>query len=247
MPTAHFPSFSVRKQDAQTLHLPMTGFVRVNSIPIVGSVNSLNITTQLTTALASAARNSRPVPLQRSANEEGRGVVMSGEIISIYSSTTQRKTQLNGIEVFGILSEAAGVYTLTFRQISDLGGITDVLLDSQNISIEVPYRFDIHELPSNAITALSDRNVYQDVENRFEVVQEDVIIVTKNTIPVLSQEPVLNGAVWIEYRGFTMSNSPTANIITVDVPTRTLTFDAVIAGYDLHAGELITIYYTTNG
>lgn len=245
MPNKFFPLFANKKQDPQTIHLPLTAFVRVKAVPIAAAGTSVVITPQLTTALKTAARNGQEVPLQKSANEEGRGVAVGGEIISIYSSTTQRKLDVGGIEVYGLLSEAAGVYTVTFKQVGTTGAIADVSVPIQNIDLEIPYRFDLHELPSNAITGLNTRNVFEEILSLFGIAQEELTTTAKNTIPALSQTPATNGAIWVEYRGFMFSNGAGAAVLSVNTATRTLTFDPAKAGFDIPDGELLTVYYTT--
>lgn len=248
MATPHFPVFGNRKQDAQTIHLPLVAYTRVNGLNVAAPAISSDITAALTTALTTAARNGQAVPLQVSTNEEARGVVTGTDLIQVYSSPSGQKVSVGGDEVFATIGEAGGVYTVNFKTIdAATGNSVDANLPAGDYDFEIPYRFDIHELPSNALIAITARNVSEDVAAAQTAAAHraaELTIATQNVVPDLPTAPdTTNASVFFDYRGFNLTANLPTSVMNV-TGAGAVTFDSATAGFNLDVGEIITVYYS---
>lgn len=251
MATPYFPLIgTTRKQDAQTIHCPLQAYVGINSIPFAAPSNTLDVSTVLATALATAARASQPVPLVASLNDEMRGVVTRPGLnrVLVYQNGT-RKIEVNGQEVFGRVTDAGPVFTVEFFTIDAAGAETTAIIPVQGVaglSLEIPYLFNFHEIPSNALIAVTTRNVKEDIDAIASqpLRSQELTIATLNTIPSLAVPPnITTGTVFFDYRGFGMSSNLPRSVMTVDAAGG-ITYDAVNAGIDLYPGEVLSVYYT---
>lgn len=260
MATAHFPTFSNRKQDPQTIHLPLVAYTRVGGVtlaatataPAVPESASVDITALLTTALATAARNGQAVPSQISTDEETRGVVTTTgkNLVLVYGANGQ-KLEDDSSEVYGRITSGGAApnltYTVTFYTKDDTGAETAANLPNGTIDLELPYRFDLHELPSDALVAVKGRNVREELSS-MALQEEELIIVTdpnnagETTIPNLANAPNITSPIWMNYRGWMTALNGNVSAITVDA-TGQFTVDETAMGYTLPLGETVTVYY----
>lgn len=254
MGTKHFPLFSNRKQDAQTIHLPLVAFTRIGGIavagtpvaaPAVATSGSVDISAALKTALSTAGRNNQSVPAQPSTGEEVRGVVTDA-MVQVYSASGT-KIEFNGAEVYGRLTTtgtalANYAFTVSFFYLDGAGTETAATIENQNIALELPYRFDLHELPTDSLIAVKGRNVREELSSSSHIAEE-LTIATQNTIPDLTDTPkVVGAALWFDYRGFSLTANLTTSLMTTTADKKTV-FDSTAAGFNLDVGEIITAFY----
>ena len=118
----------------------------------VTAASSTVITTALTTSVATAGRGATSVPLQvASATQAGVVTTAALNTVDIFDATTKDKLVSSaGNEVYGRITEAAGVYTLSYyTRIS--GTETAYTMTAGNIDFRYAYRFTLEKLPIDAI------------------------------------------------------------------------------------------------
>ena len=173
----------------------LAAFVRANNLTVATTTSSTVVTTAITTALTTAADGSS-VPLQISTTN-GPGVVTTGAGNRIELCNTTSKDKIlaaNGEEVYGRLTEAGAVYTLSYFTLSNTGVEAAYTFPAAAaIDFEFTYRFELHQLPTDAITAITTRNVNQDAMGAGSAGSpfgEAVAVTATNTIAALTKTPV---------------------------------------------------------
>jgi len=141
---------------------PLSASVRINGFSASGNTGIL--TTALGTALSTAGEGGVSVPVQPLGGANTIGVITSGvnNRTEIYGGASKLKlTDASGNEVFGRITEAGGVYTLTYSSL--IAGVeTAHSMPAAAIDIEFSYRFDFARFPADAAIAVSARNISND-------------------------------------------------------------------------------------
>ncbi len=146
---------------AKQIRQVLSAFVAVNGFSATGTEDVA--TPEITTALSSAGRGNIAVPLQVSAGPDGSGVVTSGNNrVLIYDATTKDKlVNSNDNEVFGRITEAAGVYTISYFTLES-GVETAHDIGTVDIDYQFAYRYEFKDLPADALILVPQRNVADD-------------------------------------------------------------------------------------
>lgn len=158
-----------------------------------------DISTALSTALATAGEShvtkaAAAVPVQPSASK-GVGVITTGATnrVEIFDGTTGDKIEEGGREVYGELTEAGGVYTVTYFYDDATGAQTAYSFAANTtIDLEIPYRFPFHLLPIDHAIAYSSRRVQTDVPGTSGgaiAKHEQLTVTALNTLSALSVAP----------------------------------------------------------
>ena len=217
--------------------------VRVNNVA-TGAAASKVVTSDLTTALGTAGDGGVSVPLQVSASL-GLGVITTttANKVQIYDNTTKDKlSDGSGNELYGRITEAAGVYTLSFYSL--VAGVETAYTfgTTTNIDFEFSYRFDFYRLPTDALVAIASRNVADDVNTRGGVFKMEVVTVTaQNTLQALSKTPIAN-TLKLQVRGKTEHCLSGGAVSAIG---KTMNWSTVNAGYNLETtDEVIAEYFT---
>lgn len=221
--------------------------IRVNNFSANGSSNT--VTSAITTALTTAGAGGVSVPLQVSASE-GLGVIASGanNKVEIYSSTSKDKIGSVGEEVYGRLTEAGGVYTLSYYTLSNAGIETAYSFSSAtNIDFEFNYRFDFARFPTDGAISITARNISNDPGSTGGMLQREQLTPTaQNTLPNLTKTPIsasgvsliING---IEYDSFGGGAAP----FSVNISTKAVSWSAANAGFSIETTDRVIAQYTT--
>ena len=166
----------------------LDGFVRVVNFAAAGIDDVA--TTALTTALSTASASGGAMPLQI-ASSSVVGVVTNAanNRVAIFSNASKLPlVDNNNVEVYGRITEAAGVYTLTYFTL--VAGVeTSTTVSSTNIDFEFTYRFDFERLPATFATGVTGRNVVDDPSGGAIDVEEARNPTALNTIAALSFAP----------------------------------------------------------
>ena len=131
------------------------GYIQVPNITTVGT--SINITSSLTIALTTAGYNGGAVSLLKSLNETQNGVVETppNNVVFLFNAITKEKIyDTLGRQVYGRITNIPGVHIVTFY--SFLTGILGIdpsytFPISLSLNYEVPYRFLLKDVPTDAI------------------------------------------------------------------------------------------------
>ncbi|NJR38530.1 MAG: hypothetical protein HC781_06385 [Leptolyngbyaceae cyanobacterium CSU_1_4] len=223
--------------------------IRLTGISVSGS--SADISTAIATALSTAGDGGVAVPTQvvGGSNKVGIITLAPSNRCEIALSTSKDKIlALNGEEIFARLSEAGGIYTLSFLTLPDTGTETaHSFASAATIDVEFNYRFDFNRLPSDAIIAIGTRNINQDSAvggGGSKLFRERLTIATQNTVPVLAKTPdqaynlvlIING---LEYSTLGGGSAP------MSVSGKTVTWSASNAGFNLDTTDKVDASYTT--
>ena len=212
-------------------------YVRVNGF--TASSTSTNATTAITTAVSTAGKGGVAVPLQV-ASASAVGVITTGSDnrVEIYDATTKQKISDDSNEVYGRITESAGVYTLSYYTL--VAGVETASTVAQSIDFEFIYNFDFGRLPINALTAVKARNISDDPSSSSGSLFDEVLTVTAlNTVSDLTKTPT--GTVKLFVNGQAVSSLTTA----FTVVGKAITWNATNSGYALRTTfEVIASYNT---
>ena len=183
---------------AKQISKVMAAAVRASGLVVATTTSSTVVTTAITTALTTASDGSS-VPLVVSSSN-GAGVVTTGAAarVEIYNTTSKDKIlATNGEEVYGRLTEAAGVYTLSYFTLPNSGTETAYTFPAAaTIDFEFNYRFELHQLPTDAIIATIARNISQDPSSAaWTLFGESISVTATNTLANLTKTPTAQSTV----------------------------------------------------
>ena len=220
--------------------------IRVAGFAASGSSNV--VTTPITSALSTAGDGGISVPLQVSASN-GLGVVTTApnNRIEIYDATSKAKISSAGFEVYGRLTEAAGVYTLSYLTLPSSGvEAAHTWGVSTNIDFEFVYRFDFARFPTDAIVGITTRNVNQDAGGSAgieRIFSEQLTVTATNTVSNLAKNPS-STTLWLEVNG-QIIDSFGGGSAQFSVASKVVTWSAVNAGYAMETTDRVVARYAT--
>ena len=227
----------------------LAALIRISAFSASGT--STVVTTPLTSALATAGDGSVSVPLQVSASN-GLGVATTGTSnrIEIYDATSKQKIASAGNEVYGRLTEATGIYTLSYYTLP-LSGVETAytFAASTPIDFEFVYRFDFSRFPVDGIVGITTRNVSQDAAGAGgglvqTVFSEQLTVTAINTTSNLTKNPVNATTLWLEVNGQVI-DSFGGGSAQFTVATKIVTWSAVNAGFPLETTDRVIARYAT--
>jgi hypothetical protein len=229
------------KQVARVMAAP----IRVNGLSVATTTSATVVTTAITTALTTASDGSA-VPLQISSSN-GSGVITTGanNRIEIYNSTSKDKIlAANGEEVYGRLTESGAVYTLSYFTLPNTGTETAYTFPAAaTIDFEFAYRFELHQIPTDAIIAMNARNINNDAAGGLGGATpfgETVAITATNTIAVLTKTPVSASTLEFVVNGQTKRPG-----LDFTLAGKTITWVPATALFDLATTDLCYANYFT--
>jgi uncharacterized membrane protein len=208
---------------------------------------SATVTAALATAAATAGRGSVAVPVQAmSATTEGFATTSPSNSAQIWSAVTKKKLTDNTPaenEVFGRITQAAGVYTLSTYVL--IGGVeTSYAIPSTlPIDIEAVYQFSFEHLPADTFIGMETRNVYADgATGAGRTRQERVVVTGVNVLAALSIAYAGAGRVTLDVNGVVHTNlgGGTADFT---IAGTAITWSAVNSGYSLVPGDIVDVDY----
>lgn len=221
-------------------------YLRVNAFAATG-LNDV-VTTPITTLLGSAGDLSVSVPLQVSTYNSGtqtEGLITTGtgNKVEVYHSTTKEKLDDNqGNEVYARITEAGGVYTLTYYSLIN-GVETAFDIGTTTIDFEFLYRFEFHNLPVNFAVAIQSRNVDDDGgSDNGRLVVEQVTVSSTNTLANLTYTPDVPSNVQLSVNG---KLEDTLGGSGLSIAGKVLTWTAGTIGYNCLTSFRVVAQYTT--
>lgn len=218
------------------------GRVRVAGFTTTAT-SSDTVTTDLTTALTTAGFNGGSVALTPSTGETTAGVITTGanNTALIFDATTGLPLDDgSGNEVYGRITEAAGVYTLSYYSL--VAGVETAYSFSAptDIDFEFSYRYEFKDLPTDAIITTKARNINDDIPGTTGTLI--IIILTipgLNTIGNIGQTGIDLNTVNFFVNGQAIKNgqgisTTTAGVVTVTPGT---------LGYDIETTDIVTVSF----
>ncbi|MBW4666476.1 MAG: hypothetical protein KME60_03270 [Cyanomargarita calcarea GSE-NOS-MK-12-04C] len=219
------------------------GFIRINNFN--ANANSSNITTAITTPLATAGRGGVSVPLQAATNTT-IGVVTTGTTVALFLASSEKPALDNaGNKVYGRLTESSGVYTLNY--FSNVAGVeTAYTFASTTIDFVIPYRFDFARLPSDFAIAfpINDINIAAGGGVVARQFSEKLTVTATNTLSNLTFTPNFDYNISVEING-KVENSFGGGSASFSRNVKTLIWNQANAGYQILTTDDVVARYTT--
>jgi hypothetical protein len=216
------------------------GVIRIAGLAVTGG--TFNITTALSTALSTAGAGGISVPVQPSVNE-GLGLITTGltNRVEINDGTLAAA----GNEIYSRLTEAGGVYTLTFFTLVNGVETAHSFASATTIYVDVPYRFDFWRLPTDSPIATSYRIIGGASGTAQAILQTEPLAVTAtNTLANLSKVPNVPANLTLSVFGVLHYTIAPADFT---VNGQAITWNPANAGFSLAVGDRVIAQYTTLG
>jgi hypothetical protein len=212
-----------------------------------GAASSATITSAITTVLSTAGDGGVSVPLQVFGATQPGVITTGGDNIAIIVSNATKRpiADASGNEVYGKITEAAGVYTLSYFSL--IGGVETAYTFSSTINIDFyfAYRFDAARLPKNALIAIGSRVIQQDPSSSGGAVNrhEKLTITALNTLSALAQAPSSPTNILLFING-KVENPFGGGSAVFSVSGTAITWSAANAGYNLQTTfDAIAFYW----
>lgn len=236
--------------ESKQIRKNLSSWVRVSNFSVSG--DDADVTTPITTALSTAGEGGVSVPLQPLGGSNLIGVhETTGQLnrCNVYDHDTLMPiADLSGNEVYARMTEAGGVYTLSFY-VLDAGTETVYSFDgATDIDFEFAYRFDFARLPSNALIAINGRNVGDDPAATGGTLYQEAITVTVNgqTSFTLTKSPTATFVVTVFLNG--VAYQPVGGSPPISVGgtgNKTVTWSNANAGFATETTDIFIASYPT--
>ena len=222
------------------------GLVRINGVTASGG--SITVTTPITTALSTAGDGSVSVPLQVASSTTLGVITGTGNEIQILDGTSKKtlKDSANN-EVYGRLTQASGVYTLTFYSL--VSGTETAYTFGSNTTIDFwfSYRFDFARLPKTFAIAYQTANINETTQvvvpaSNAATYYEAITVSATNTLANLTKTPSNNNYVLIHVNGVTYSGL----FSHFSISGKAITWSAANSGYSILTTDSVLAQYETN-
>lgn len=225
----------------------IAGVIKIVGFSVTGSTSSTVITTQLATALATAAQGGGSVALLASSNITQAGIPTStpANKCEIWNSTTKEKISNTSAayEVYGRLTFASSIWTLSYYYLDGTGTEQSYTFPSTLvIDLDFIYRFQFADFPTDGLVSIITRNVYSDpVGSGAAAIVESLTVTSTNTVSHISQAP------GYPTKTVLFVNGKTETAVDVNVPFTVsgtvITWNSSNAGYILETTDVVTVEY----
>lgn len=212
----------------------LQGFMGVSNSTVTATNNSKVVTAEVTTAVGT-------LPLQL-ASATQMGVVTNpygNDRVEVWDNATKEKLKdANNNEVYGRLTEAAGVYTLSFYTL--VAGVETAYTFGANtpIDYQFAYQYDFANLPSDVIVKFPQVAINNDPERGGILVQELLTITATNTINNLTFAPKNVNQVL-----FFVNRTIVTTLDGITVAGQAITVTPATLGYDIETTDTVIAYY----
>jgi hypothetical protein len=233
-----------KKKQIKDLYL--SAAVQVMGLSVSG--NSANISAAIGTALSTAGDGGTSVPAQALGGSNKVGVIVATphNRCEIADNTTGEKfASATDGEVYGRLTAAGAVYTLSFYTIEAGVETAYSFAAATSIKIEFNYRFHVAKLPADALIATRSRNIADDpaVTGDGQKYTEALTVTALNVVSDLAKTPTDPDDVTLTVEGLVykpVGSSPDFSIVD-----KTITWNAANAGFDLETTDEVIADYCT--
>jgi len=197
------------------------------------------VTTEIT---SSAAADGVPVQVGAATTEGFITTGANNKVLMVDTLSKQAIDDGSGNEVFGRLTQAAAVYTLSYFSLV-LGVETAVSLPAISIDFFVNYNYLFKNLPNDILVRINATIVGEDPVNQAgrPIRNEKVTVTGLNTINDLAFLPIAN-SVSLVVNGKSETEGASEAFTRVG---KVITWDATDAGYDLETTDDVVAHYNT--
>ena len=237
-------------QRAKTIEKVSSAKIAVGGFVVAAPVTSSVITAALGTALTTAGNGGTAVPVIVSAatgaaiglEQFTPGVITTGLNLSqIFDANGGKIVDGSSNEVYGRITEAAGVYTLSYYSL--VAGVeTAFAMPAQTIDFTASYRYTFTQKPTDSELLISSTYIGEDpASTGGRKIMHTIAVTALNTVSPLLFTP-LNTTVQLIIQGHSEDEIPGG---AFTVAGTTVTWVPATAGYDLNIGDRVVAVYQT--
>lgn len=226
----------------------LSGYLRLSGFTANGSSN--NITSTLTSFLATAGYNSVALAVVPSAGPGVAGIATTSPInrVEIFDDNNKNKLTDTSEEIYGRITEASGVFTLSYYY-QDSNGLETIhnFPVATVIDIEFVYRFQFGELPTDAFIAVIARNVVMDPQGggtSGALFIEQLNVTSTDTVANLTYQPSIIANVFLFING--KQESTLGITPSFGMSGKQVNWNFANAGYHIATTDLVVVQYTTH-
>lgn len=230
----------INKQHSKTVHRLFTSMIGLQGVTLAASGTDMNITAAISGALGTASWHGTAVPMQKSTDVDTEGVRIAANQKLVITGVDDDTPLVDssGAEIYGVLAESAGVFTLEFKTFT--GGVAAAAtLPAADYNFEVPYLFKLEDVPVDFAGGGNASRVGDDPKGGGRIVREIVAVTAANVVADLSFLPI-SGTVSLNVDGHVVEELRTAFSMTA----KAITWVAANA-YDLETTDIIVATYAT--
>lgn len=208
---------------------------------------STNVTTPITTALSTAGNGGVSVPLQVASTTQVGVITTGNNTIAIFDSSSKKLLRdTSGNEVYGRLTQASGVYTLTYY--SNVAGTeTAYTMPSSTLDFWFSYRFDMSRIPPDFAIRYNVQNINESmpvVSSSTQKTFREALTITGtiangSTLPDLTKTPTSASGVALYVNGIQYSSL----LGHFTLSGKTITWATTI--YSITTTDGVTVCYET--
>lgn len=181
----------------------LSAFLGLSGVTVT-SASSVNVTSALTTLLASAGDQGIAVPLQQASSSQ-QGLITSGTTnkVEVWDTDNDRIV-VAGNEVFGRLSFSTPNYLVSFY--TEDNGVETLVPINQAVILAIPYRFSFESYPqdSSLIWRSLDLDGDKGAGNLGVEVDEVLTVTGNNTFAALAHSAIQTGTARMTVNGQTL-------------------------------------------
>ncbi len=223
-------------------------FIGALNFSFPAAATATTVTSAVTTALATAADDGGAVPLQVSANRTQEGMVVANPKNKVEVVDTTTKLHLkdgSDNEVYGRITEASGVYTLSLYTL--VAGVeTAFTAPATSIDFAFPYRFTADHYPTDAgilfPVSMVENDPSQSVSQQ-NLKTERITVTAPNTLASLTETPDVPANVVLFVNGLAIDTFG-GGAAAFSVSGLTLTWSTTNAGFALATTDVVLARYT---
>lgn len=228
-------------------------FIRVNSVNVdIGQNYSVNFATEFTTVASTAGYDGSALPVQASNADNDVGIIRplppEMNYILVYDSTTKKPLLTpNGFEIFGELDYSNEFeFFISFVYFNASGNLTYV--DPADITfsvvdLEMPYRCEFKDLPTDSIINVKSRNIADDTQTAKLLYRTETLNITGtnvvSNITLNGGDSVVTNNVTFYLNGKSIKNGTSISTNSAGV----ITVNATNLGYDVETTDQLCVSY----
>jgi hypothetical protein len=204
---------------------------------------SSNVVTTAVTSAATTAGDLGTAVTVAAATTTTAGFITTGNnLVEIYNATTGAKiASAAGNEVYGRLTEAAGVYTLNYY--TNVAGVETAYTfgSATNIDFNALYLYTFEKFPRDGITGTSVRHVADDPKSSGSIKTEKLTISGANAFSAMATAPDTAQPMALFINGQMLSSLESSPAFSVTGTA--ITFNSTNAGFSIATTDIAIIQY----
>lgn len=233
------------KYQSKQINKIQSGWVKVLNLAIANGLNSIDVTTSLTAVLSTAGEGNVSVALSASTNTAQTGVTVTSphNRVEICDNTTKNKlTDVTQNEVYGRITFATNIYTLSFYSLINGVETPFAFISSSAIDFDFVYRFQFQHLPADAVVSIVTKNISQEPKGSSLIeVNEKLNVTATNVVSNLTSAPSISTRTKLFVNG--KFETPLGASPSFSVSGKVLTWNVTNAGYNLETTDVVLITY----